>query len=70
MSRASGRRGRDGASLTWRGPRRARITERPAAAVLAFGLRSPGGGCGCVFAAFTCRPGTGDWNSIPALGRA
>lgn len=47
------------------GQPRVRITERPVAAVLAFGLRSPGGGCGCAFTVFTCRPGTSDWEQHP-----
>lgn len=29
------------------------------------GFRSPGGGCGCAFTAFTCRPGTSDWGQHP-----
>lgn len=65
VSRAPGRRGRDGTSLTWQGPWRLRITECPAAAVLTLGFRSRGGGCGCAVTAFTCRPGTSDWEQHP-----
>ncbi|XP_023394271.1 uncharacterized protein LOC111747489 [Pteropus vampyrus] len=65
VSRAPGRRGRDGTSLTWQGPWRLRITECPAAAVFALGFRSRGGGCGCAVIAFTCRPGTSDWEQHP-----
>lgn len=54
VSRAPGRRGHDGASHTWRGPRKGRITDCPVAAVLVFSLRSPGGDCGRTFTAFTC----------------
>lgn len=32
---------------------------------LRLGLRSPGGACGCAFTAFTCRPGTSDWERHP-----
>lgn len=49
----------------WQGPWRLRITECPAAAVLTLGFRSRGGGCGCAVTAFTCRPGTSDWEQHP-----
>lgn len=61
VRRAPGRRGRHAAAHTWRGPRRARITERPAAALLAFGLRSRGGGRGGGFAALHLPP----WDQRP-----
>lgn len=32
------------------------------------GFRSPGGGCGCAFTAFTCRPGTSDGTASPLSG--